>query len=137
MVTSSYIRQPNHSYHYAESMFRLHSDLTHGCVVAGELHSVWQNYPTRGLDNQYMVKTPLFFTVLRKIKCLAPWASHVRIAASHITSQKHNITQGTGYIIIAHSTLSSLPYYLLLVTLTHVQRYTHMHTQNDYHDPQL
>jgi hypothetical protein len=28
--------QPNHS--YADSMFCLHSDLTHGCVVVGMLH---------------------------------------------------------------------------------------------------
>ena len=38
MVASSYVCQPNHS--YAESMFRLHSDHTRGCVVAGVLHSV-------------------------------------------------------------------------------------------------
>ena len=34
-------------------------------------------------------KTPLLFTVLRKIKCLAPRASHVRKAGSHVTQRKH------------------------------------------------
>ena len=38
MVASSYVGQPNHS--YAESMFRLHSNHTRGCVVAGVLHNV-------------------------------------------------------------------------------------------------
>ena len=37
--------QPNHS--YAESMFRLHSDHTRGCGVAGVLYSVW---PTNARD---------------------------------------------------------------------------------------
>ena len=44
MVASSFVCQLNHS--YAESMFRLHSDHTRGCVVAGVLLSV---YPTKGL----------------------------------------------------------------------------------------
>ena len=44
MVASSYVCQPNHS-----SMFHLHSDHTRGCVVVGVLHSVWPNYPTKGL----------------------------------------------------------------------------------------
>ncbi len=49
MVVSSYVCQPNHS--YADSMFRLRSDPTRGCVVAGVLHSVWSELPhhTKGL----------------------------------------------------------------------------------------
>ena len=46
IVVSSYVCQPNHSYMY---VLHLHSDHTRGCVVAGVLHSVWQNYPTKGL----------------------------------------------------------------------------------------
>ena len=38
MVASSYVCQPIHR--YAESMIRLHSDHTRGCVVASVLHSV-------------------------------------------------------------------------------------------------
>ena len=45
MVASSYVCQPNHS--YAESMFRLHSDHTCGCVVAGVLSDYQpRDYPT-------------------------------------------------------------------------------------------
>ena len=39
-VASSYVHQPDHSY-VVYFMFRLHSNLTHGGVVTGVLHSVW------------------------------------------------------------------------------------------------
>ena len=37
------------------------------------------------------MKTRLFFTVLRKIKYLALWASHVRTVTSHVT---HRLLHG-------------------------------------------
>ena len=43
MVASFYMCQPNHS--YADSLFRLHSDLTRAVVVAGVLYSVWSELP--------------------------------------------------------------------------------------------
>ena len=53
MVASSYVCQPNHSYIYAESMFRFHSDHTRGYVVAGVPHSVWLELPHQGTTLQY------------------------------------------------------------------------------------
>ena len=47
MVASSYVHQPYHS--YADFMFRLHSDPTHAIVVAGVLHCVWSELPTKGI----------------------------------------------------------------------------------------
>ena len=47
-VASSYVHQPDHSY-----VFRLHSDLTRGGVVAGVLHSVWSELPHQGNTLEY------------------------------------------------------------------------------------
>ena len=46
IMKSSYVCRPNHS--YADSMFRLHSDLTGACVVAGMLHCVRSELPHEG-----------------------------------------------------------------------------------------
>ena len=47
MVASFYACQPNHS--YVDCLFRFHSDLTRGLVVAGVLHCARSELPTKGV----------------------------------------------------------------------------------------
>ena len=44
-------------------------------------------------------------SIIRKIKYLAPWNSHVRTAASHVTLRKHNITRARYGVYSAFDTL--------------------------------
>ena len=50
MVASSYVCQPNHSY-----VFRLHSDHTRGCVVAGVLQSLVKTTPPRDYPTELFI----------------------------------------------------------------------------------
>ena len=52
-------------------------------------------------------KRPLFFTVLRKIKCLAPRASHVCKAGSHVIQCKHLVWSIARWTLSLLSTLDT------------------------------
>ena len=102
MAVSSYVCQPNHS--YAESMFRLHSDHTRGCVVAGVLpiHSVCMTRTTPPRDYPTVLFIGLWPHSFHKIMYLYSICLVSTICA--VTPPSHSISSILTYILfLMHS----------------------------------